>query len=99
MRFYTEISKEDFLAKVKSLLVNEDDEDDGFPWIKPAIISKDLSKVQFDWENYTSFNATSGFAMIAGLAGDCRPLDRGREVVHHEVQDEVGADVVEGAGA
>ena len=66
-RFYTEISKEDFLKKVKSLIVNEDeDSDDGFPWEMPAQIGKDLSKVSFDWENWTGFEygdrGNKGFA-------------------------------------
>lgn len=61
-RFYTEISKEDFLKKVKTLLSNEDDEDDKFPWEMPLSIAADLSKVRFDWENYTGFDARQGYA-------------------------------------
>ena len=62
-RFYTEISKEDFLKKIKNLLVTDDDnEDDGFPWEMPKRLGKDLSKVNFDWENWTSFNSREPFA-------------------------------------
>jgi len=65
-RFYTNISKEDFLAKVKDLIMplDEDGEesDDGFPWEMPSQLDKDLGKVNFDWENYTRFNDTSPYA-------------------------------------
>jgi hypothetical protein len=62
-RFYTKISKEDFLAKVKSLMENKDQDDEYiFPGEMPQILLKDLKKVQFDWENYTHFNETQGYA-------------------------------------
>lgn len=64
-RFYTEISKEEFLAKVKNIIVpseEDEDNDEGFPWQMPAQIGKDLSKVRFDWENYTGFMSSTGFA-------------------------------------
>jgi hypothetical protein len=56
-RFYTEISKEVFLARVKTLMESED-----FPYELPSQIEKDLSKVNFDWENFTNFNETISFA-------------------------------------
>ena len=64
MKTWDQIKKEDFLAKVRSLMVNDvEDVDDTFPWEMPAQISKDLSKVKFDWENYSSFDQTPpGFA-------------------------------------
>lgn len=54
-RFYTEISKEDFLSKVKTLMNNEE-----FPYDMSKAIEKDLGKVNFDWENYTRFNDRGG---------------------------------------
>ena len=54
-RFYTEISKEKFLEAVKNLMGNEE-----FPYELPAQIEKDLSKVNFDWENYTGFDDDEG---------------------------------------
>ena len=56
-RFYTEISKEVFLARVKTLMESED-----FPYELPSQIEKDLSKVNFDWENFSDFNETESFA-------------------------------------
>ena len=61
-RFYTEISKEEFLDKVKELMFDDEENDDGYPWEMPQVIEKDLAKVNFDWENYTSFEAKEGFA-------------------------------------
>lgn len=58
-RFYTEISKEEFLTKVRNLMETEDDE---FPYELPTAIEKDLSKVNFDWENYTTFGEKTGYA-------------------------------------
>lgn len=55
-RFYTEISKEQFLTKVKNLM-----NDDEFPYELPLIIQKDLSKVNFDFENCTSFDDEEGY--------------------------------------
>ncbi len=60
IKYYSnEITKQDFLDKVKSLMKNKD-----FPYkldkISP-IIYKDLSILNFDWENYTSFKETNGF--------------------------------------
>ena len=55
-RFYTEISKEEFLNKVETLMGEE------YPYKLPTIIKKDLSKVNFDWENYTEFK-DGGFAL------------------------------------
>lgn len=57
MRYYSEISKELFLEKVKKLM-NEDE----YPYEMPTIIEKDLSKVNFDFENYTSFEDTKGYS-------------------------------------
>jgi hypothetical protein len=58
-RFYTEINKVDFLKKVEELLNNDDSE---FPHDLPTKIADDLKKVNFDWENYTRFDETSGYA-------------------------------------
>jgi hypothetical protein len=51
-RFYSQISKESFLEKVRSIMEHED-----FPYEESLSdqILKDLSKVNFDFENYTSF--------------------------------------------
>ena len=61
MRYYTETTKEDFLNKVKDLMLNEE-----FPFEVPASIEKDLTKVNFDWENYTCFGETNGFGYPIG---------------------------------
>jgi len=37
-------------------------EDFPFEILSSSQIGKDLSKVQFDWENFTDFNETNGFA-------------------------------------
>lgn len=50
------ITKTEFLLKVKELM-----EDDEFPYDLPQQILKDLSKVQFDFENYTEFDDDEGF--------------------------------------
>jgi len=55
-RYYTDISKEEFLTKVKDLM-----DDEEFPYELPSIIQKDLSKVNFDLENITYFDDTEGF--------------------------------------
>jgi hypothetical protein len=57
MRYYTEITKEEFLLRVKDVMDNEE-----FPYEMPPSIIKDISKVSFDFENYTNFTDTSGFA-------------------------------------
>lgn len=56
IRVYKQIHKEEFLDKVKDLM-----ESDSFPFVLPPAIARDLSKVNFDWENYTSFDDTRGF--------------------------------------
>ena len=61
MRYYTEISKEDFLIEVQTLMENEE-----FPYDIPSIIEKDLSKVNFDWENYTMFEDDNDFGYPIG---------------------------------
>jgi len=61
-RFYTEISKKEFLTKVKNLMFDDEENDNGYPWEMPQAIEKDLSKVNFDWENFTSFDTKEGFA-------------------------------------
>ena len=66
-RFYTEISKEDFIKEVEKLIMGRDEADAGagpddyddyedeFPWNMPEKLGKDLNKkVSFDWENYTT---------------------------------------------
>lgn len=55
-RFYGEITKDDFLNKIKAVMDNED-----YPYKMTKEISKDLLKVDFDFENYTDFKDTSGF--------------------------------------
>ena len=57
MRHYTEISKEDFLSKVKEVMEHEE-----YPYELPSNIIKDIRKVQFDFENVTDFKETNGFA-------------------------------------
>ena len=56
MRYYSEISKKDFLSKVKELMENDE-----YPYETSKSIEKDLDKVDFSWENYTTFNSTQGF--------------------------------------
>ena len=56
MRYYTEISKEEFLNKVKEVMENDE-----FPYEVSKSIDKDLSKINFSWENYTSFEDKQGF--------------------------------------
>jgi len=50
------ISKNDFLLKIKNLM-----EDVEFPHDGPKHIMKDLSKITFDFENYTDFDDDEGF--------------------------------------
>jgi hypothetical protein len=57
-RYYTETSKENFLSKVKELFESKE-----FPYKKPKDIETDLGKVNFDWENYTRFEETSGYSI------------------------------------
>ncbi len=61
-RFYSPISKEDFLDKVKELMSQEYDIDDNddfaqsrYPYSLRGNIVKDLHKVEFDFENYSVF--------------------------------------------
>ena len=56
MRYYYEISKEDFLKKVSEIMDNEE-----YPYETSKSIEKDLDKVGFSWENYTDFSSTQGF--------------------------------------
>ena len=58
-RYYTEISKEDFISHVKHMMSNEDGEL-SYSWAYEddrisKIILKDISKVLFDFENCTGF--------------------------------------------
>jgi len=55
-RFYTEISKNDFLTVVEEVMGNEE-----FPYELPARLEKDLKKVNFDWENFTPFGDDRNF--------------------------------------
>lgn len=55
-RYYGEISKDDFLSKIKEVMDNED-----YPYEMPKEIRKDF-KIDFDFENYTDFNDTNGFS-------------------------------------
>ena len=56
MRYYGEISKERFLSQVKDIM-----EDEEFPYEMPERLAKDILKVDFDFENFTSFDDTEGF--------------------------------------
>jgi len=74
-RYYTEIKKEEFLEKIKTIMPTYEDiealEEQGknadfeeFPYnlgYQPGTkaIEKDLQKVDFDFENYTSFESES----------------------------------------
>lgn len=51
-RFYSKISKNDFLQKIEKLMDNIDGE---YPSVS-KIIEKDLSKVTFDMEEYSEFD-------------------------------------------
>lgn len=59
-RFYKAITKELFLEKVKALSKYDEDGDEGedYPYDFPAQIEKDLSKIEFDRENFTRFDDT-----------------------------------------
>jgi len=63
--FYTKISKEEFLNKVKLLISYDNDEgklsEDVFPYEMSARIGQDLSKIEFDRENCTYFNSKEPF--------------------------------------
>ena len=59
-RFYKVIDKQTFLAEVADLM---DNDHKSFPYDLPQKIKDDLSKVNFDWENYTGFNETSGYGL------------------------------------
>jgi len=77
-RFYTEIKKEDFLEKIKSIMITSDDIEnfekdeifidyDEFPWnlgyqTGTKNIKKDLSKVEFTFDNFTSFQYPENFS-------------------------------------
>ena len=61
MRYYTEIPKEDFLRKVKYVMDNE-----SFPYEVSDTIERDLSKVNFDWENYTCWEDKEGCGYPTG---------------------------------
>lgn len=50
MRYYSEISKEDFLKKVEELMNSEE-----YPFETTKSIEKDLDKVYFSWENHNRF--------------------------------------------
>ena len=56
-RYYQKIDKQAFLDKVQAIM-----EHDEFPYELPNKIAEDLNKVEFAWENYTSFDETKGFA-------------------------------------
>lgn len=55
-RFYTEISKNDFLSEVEKVMSDED-----FPSDLSGRLQKDLGKVNFDWENFTYFGDDHGY--------------------------------------
>ena len=62
MRNYTEISKDKFLKEVKVIMDHEE-----YPYVLPKKISKDISKVSFDFENYTDFNEKYGYSFLSYL--------------------------------
>jgi hypothetical protein len=75
-RYYSIITKEEFLKKIEYLMDTLQEEeiendDEGYPYNLPSIISKDLSKVLFDWENHSCFddeprpNILEGYREIA----------------------------------
>lgn len=63
-RYYSKISKEEFLQKIKELMRSSNDDDyeeretdeDLYPYELPKVIEKDLAKVRFDYENHSTFN-------------------------------------------
>ncbi len=60
-RFYAKISKDEFLSKIQEFMSpleseDDDDDDDGYPYNLPKKIAKDLSKVEFDFENSSMFD-------------------------------------------
>ncbi|MFA5366700.1 MAG: hypothetical protein WC333_02350 [Dehalococcoidia bacterium] len=58
MRYYKPTTQEEFLAKIEKLMTSDD-----FPYDNLSDkIQKDLSKVQFDFENYTYFGKNEGFS-------------------------------------
>ena len=57
MRHYTEIPKEKFVSIVKGMMNDEE-----YPYEMPNRIAKDILKVNFDFENFTSFNEKEGFS-------------------------------------
>jgi len=56
-RYYGEISKDDFFNKIKEVMDNEE-----YPYEMTPKIWQDLSKINFDCENYTDYKYTEGFA-------------------------------------
>lgn len=64
-RYYTTISKDDFLSHIKYLMLDKDGSVN-HSWVYddielPKIITKDLSKVIFDFENCTTYEDEHGF--------------------------------------
>jgi hypothetical protein len=64
-RYYTEISKEDFLSHIKYLMLDQEG-NPNYGWIYEEeritkIIEKDISKVQFDFENCTGYKENEGY--------------------------------------
>lgn len=56
-RYYNIISKDDFILNIKSLMLDGNGElNHSWVYELPAIISKDISKVMFDFENCTGYN-------------------------------------------
>lgn len=64
-RYYTEISKEDFLSHIKYMMLNQDGSPCyGWAYEEEQIsktILKDISKVQFDFENCTGYEDNEGY--------------------------------------
>jgi hypothetical protein len=57
MRYYKPTTQEEFLAKVEEIMTSED-----FPYDNLSKkIRKDLSKINFDFENVTRFDETKGY--------------------------------------
>ena len=68
MRYYTEISKEKFLAQVKDIM-----DDEEYPYEMPERIAKDILKVNFDFENFTSFDDKEGFSDYPVVYRELKP--------------------------
>ena len=61
-RYYNIISKDDFILNIRSLMLDGNGEPNhSWAYELPAIISKDISKVMFDFENCTGYENDEGY--------------------------------------